>query len=641
MVTMVWLDKIVTPHPNLTTKQSEQTESMEELSVARKRIKVAEENYERDYNELILALSEREGRLNERSDELNRKKHEIAQANGYLNAADDDLVEVNAGGILVVAKRSTLTQIKGTRLEGLFSGRWDKMLQRDSHGRIFLDVSPTCFQAIVEYLNEMMISSKDSPPSPPSADDEHKHILQHQLKLFGLLVGLPDSTIIKDEGHSIMLHDWLKEDGSDGGLSLLYQGSRDGLSASAFHTKCDNKGCTLTIIETTDGKVIGGYSNASWSSSFGYISANKSFLFALSGGGISHPCKMKLLTSNSLHAIRNHSSYGPTFGEGCDMFVNGSNVTFNKLGRTYYAGPLSDGSFTIKEIEVFHVNALLPPARFAYSTENQANHHTVQNAEQVARFSADINEAINAHHVCLLRAEAEMLHLELSFKKEQIFIEKFACGDVKDTIALNVSGTMMATTRSTLCVAEDSVLAQQFDDSKWTEQGCSGRRVKEWTPDEVNIWAKSIDGLPEDVSIILYENKITGQELLALSIDGLKMMGIERAGTLCLLLKEIEKLDKSGRDYVTLIEHSPYCFGKILDYLRLKRLHSLGLLAGEPTLPEVRVPQKKRFEKVVNYYFPGDAAMVILGSSDFRDSDEDFHYLSTLQVPMPRRADVL
>jgi hypothetical protein len=74
---------VTTPHPNLTTKQSEQMESMEELSVARKRIKVADENYERDYNGLILALSERdEGRLNERSDELNRKKHEIAQANG-------------------------------------------------------------------------------------------------------------------------------------------------------------------------------------------------------------------------------------------------------------------------------------------------------------------------------------------------------------------------------------------------------------------------------------------------------------------------------------------------------------------------------------------------------------------------------
>ena len=30
---------------------------------------------------------------------------------------------------------------------------------------IFLDVDPTCFQAIVDCLNELTISSKDSPPS--------------------------------------------------------------------------------------------------------------------------------------------------------------------------------------------------------------------------------------------------------------------------------------------------------------------------------------------------------------------------------------------------------------------------------------------------------------------------------------------
>ncbi|KAL3797591.1 hypothetical protein ACHAW5_003310 [Stephanodiscus triporus] len=590
-------------------------ESMEELSVAHKRIRVAEDNYERDYNELILALSQRESKLNKRLNELNRKKHDIAHKNGNIDATDGDLVEINAGGTIVVAKQFTLTQIKGTRLEGLFSGRWDKMLQRDSNGRIFLDVNTTCFQAIVDYLNEMLISSKDSPPSPPSVDDEHNRILQHQLKLFGLLVGLPDSNIIRDEGHSIVLRDWLKEDGSDGGFVLLYQGSRDGLSASAFHSRCDNKGCTLTIIETTDGKVIGGYSNASWASTFGYSAANKAFLFALSGSGILCPWKMKLKKANSLHAIRNHSSFGPTFGGGCDMLVSGPNVMFTKLGYTYYPGPLSDGaSFTIKEIEVFQVNASSPPARFAYSTENQSN-LTIQAAEQVARFSADINDAINRHHACLLRAEAEVAYLELSFQDEQTFIEKFASGDAKDTIALNVSGTMMATTRSTLCNVEDSVLAQQFDDSKWTEQGCRGTRVEGWTPDEVHAWAKGIDGLPEEVGIILYDNKITGQELLALSLDGLKMMGIERAGTMCLLLKEIEKLEKSCRDFVTLIEHSPYCFGKILDYLRLKQLHSLGLLTTEPTLPEVRDAQKKRFEKVVNYYFPGDSARAILGYS--------------------------
>jgi hypothetical protein len=171
----------------------------------------------------------------------------------------------------------------------------------------------------------------------------------------------------------------------------------------------------------------------------------------------------------------------------------------------------------------------------------------------------------------------------------------------------------MVTKRSTLCTAKDSALAQQFDDSKWTEQGCHAPRVNEWTPDEVSTWAKSDDGLPEEVSIILYDNEITGRELLALTRDDLKMMGMKRVGNVALLLKEIEKLEKASRDIVTLIEHSPYCFGKMLDYLRSKQLHSQGLLEKEPALPKVCDSQKKRFEKVVKYYFPGDAAKFILG----------------------------
>ncbi len=53
----------------------------------------------------------------------------------------------------------------------------------------------------------------------------------------------------------------------------------------------------------------------------------------------------------------------------------------------------------------------------------------------------------------------------------------------KDVIALNVSGTMMVTTRSTLCTIQDSVLSQQSNSSKWTEQGCDGLPVCEWTSD--------------------------------------------------------------------------------------------------------------------------------------------------------------
>ena len=200
---------------------------------------------------------------------------------------------------------------------------------------------------------------------------------------------------------------------------------------------------------------------------------------------------------------------------------------------------------------------------------------------------------------------------------------KLSSGDAKDVIVLNVSGAMMVSTRTTLCTIEESVLAQQFDDSKWAEQGCNGPPVNEWTPDQVSTWARSVEGLPEKVSAKFCANEITGRELLAMNSDSLKMMGIERVGTVVLLLKEISSLARTSGDVVTFIEHSPYCFGKILDYLRLKRLHLLGLLVKEPGFLKVSDLQKNRFEKVVNYYFPGDAAKLILGHDGSSKSRSD------------------
>jgi hypothetical protein len=587
---------------------------MDELSASNKRLKSAHDNHLQDLSGEISTLDKRETLLNERVQGLNRKKHEIAQTHGNLDVTDDDLIEMNAGGKIIVTKRSTLTQIQGSRMAALFSGRWDKKLMRDGHGRIFLDVDPICFQAIVDYLNEMNISSEDSPPSPPSVDDEHKHILNHQLELFSLgpdcSPSLPDS-IIKDARDIVKLHEWLGEDDQDGEFSLLYRGTRDGLTNKAFHSKCDEKGCTLTIIETTCGKVFGGYSNTAWSSTGGYKGANQAFLFTLSGGDISSPGKMKLKDANDPHAIYCGSMYGPYFSHqnGNDIKVVESNVF--RYHASYDLGPLPNGTYSIKEMEVFQVTKLSTPIRNDHSNRNPTKPAT-QAFEEVTRFADDMNKAINAKQACLLQAESEMLQLEESFTDEQTFVDKFATGDAKDVVVLNVSGTVMTTKRCTLCAVDDSALAQQFDDSKWTEQGCNSPRVKEWTSEEVSTWAKSINSLPEEVSVTLYENEITGEELLALSIEGLKMIGIERAGTLCLLLKEIDKLDKACQEIVTLIEHSPYCFGKILNHLRLMQLHSIGLIVNEPNLPEVDESQKQRFEKVVKYYFPGDAAKIIL-----------------------------
>ena len=504
---------------------------MDEISASNKRLKSAHDSLLHDLNNEISALDKRETTLNERVQELNRKKHEIAQAHGNLDATGDDLIEINAGGRIIVAKRSTLTQIQGSRMEALFSGRWDNKVMRDSRGRIFLDIDPICFQAIVDYLNEMTISSEDSPPSPPSVDIERKHILKHQFKLFGLgpEFSFPDSTIIKDVGDFVTLHEWLEEDGQDGEFSHLYRGTRDGQTNDAFPSKCDEKGCTLTVIETTCGKVIGGYSNTAWSSAGVYKVANKAFLFALSGDGISSPCKMKLKDANDARAIYCDISFGPIFGNDncCDMVVNGSIVHFYS-GRSYDQGPLPHGAYTIKEIEVFQVTKSSTPNRNLYTKRNPVQPAT-QSVKEVTRFADDMNKAINAKQACLFQAESEILQLEESFADEQTFVDKFATGEAKDVVVLNVSGTIMTTKRCTLCTVEDSVLAQQFNDSKWTEQGCNFPRVKEWTPEEVSSWAKNIDGIPEEVSVTLYENEITGKELLALSMEGLKMIGIERA----------------------------------------------------------------------------------------------------------------
>ena len=262
-------------------------------------------------------------------------------------------------------------------------------------------------------------------------------------------------------------------------------------------------------------------------------------------------------------------------------------------------------TYLITKWEAFEVIGPISSSIFSTTTEEPAQRALTN------RFSEDDNKAINEKQACLPQTELKIRSLEDSFRDEQIFIDKFSTGDTKDVIALNVSGTPLVTRRSTLRAIEDSVLAQQFDDSKWNEQGYSSVRVKKWSSDEVCAWAKNIEGIQEDVGSVFKRNNITGCELLALNMDGLRMLGIERAGTLCLLKKEIETLEKASQ-VVTLIDHCPYCFGKILDYLRMKQAHTLGLV-GEPSLPEVLEAQKKRFEKVVKFYFPGDATKLFLG----------------------------
>ncbi len=59
------------------------------------------------------------------------------------------------------------------------------------------------------------------------------------------------------------------------------RGSVHGFKGTVFMDKCKNKGKTVTIVKSTEGRVFGGYTDLDFSGSGTFVSGNKnSFLFA-------------------------------------------------------------------------------------------------------------------------------------------------------------------------------------------------------------------------------------------------------------------------------------------------------------------------------------------------------------------------
>ena len=296
--------------------------TMDELDGATNRLKLTVDDHQSSLSAEMQKLDDEEKRIRDRLNIIEERKHQNAAENGIPDVSEDDLIEINAGGKIIAAKRGVLTQRKGTRLEALFSGRWEQKLQRDNSGRIFLDVNPKAFRAIVDWLNMMSISSEDDCPEPPTVDVENEDILKHQMRLFFAQLTNIDSKIIRSAKEAEIIHNWLNEDNSDGELHLLYRSSRDGLTAEEFHKTCDNKGRTFVLIETTEG-VVGGYSNSDWDGEIGsFYRADKAFIFVLSGFDLRSPCKRKLKNAGVKCAILGTEEYGPAFGGGSDLKVD-------------------------------------------------------------------------------------------------------------------------------------------------------------------------------------------------------------------------------------------------------------------------------------------------------------------------------
>ncbi|XP_052705624.1 interferon-induced protein 44-like [Crassostrea angulata] len=153
---------------------------------------------------------------------------------------------------------------------------------------------------------------------------------------------------------------------------LLYKITRDGCSALNFHSKCDGKGMTVTVLCNPSDTVYGGFTSQSWTSAGGaYLSDPKAFLFQLKFNGKSSYNQFPIKPEKIANAVHCNSGYGPIFGGGHDLTtfsgnltasngvftLNGScalNTTYNMKGTDYNA--FANGNLQVKEMEVYQVD---------------------------------------------------------------------------------------------------------------------------------------------------------------------------------------------------------------------------------------------------------------------------------------------
>ncbi|KAF2075158.1 hypothetical protein CYY_003548 [Polysphondylium violaceum] len=203
-----------------------------------------------------------------------------------------------------------------------------------------------------------------------SLKDIENECLKEQQKAFG-------SQII-DLNSFATISNWIDNTKSTQ-FELLYRASEHSFSISSFHEICDNKGPTITIIETTKGDIFGGYNSTSWNGANGtrgYFGGNdKCFIFTLVNKNNIKPTMYK--NNSNQRYVYNHNICGPSFGDDISIYQQDSSEdgTQDKgfesiIGEQSFPCDYSDTldgngegkltltqseRFTIKDYEVFKV----------------------------------------------------------------------------------------------------------------------------------------------------------------------------------------------------------------------------------------------------------------------------------------------
>ena len=152
--------------------------------------------------------------------------------------------------------------IPGSMLHAMFSGRFDTKPAED--GSYFIDRDGTHFRYILNYLRTgQLIVPKDEIIREELLAEAEFYQVEGIIKALKVSA-FKDSVILSSDQRQTFLT-WLKESQAIPNASdkLLYRASRDGWAASNFHSCCDNKGPTLTMVKSGN-YIFGGYTEQHW-----------------------------------------------------------------------------------------------------------------------------------------------------------------------------------------------------------------------------------------------------------------------------------------------------------------------------------------------------------------------------------------
>ncbi|KAL9954740.1 hypothetical protein ACROYT_G042314 [Oculina patagonica] len=310
---------------------------------------MSDQNLENEGQPRNQVLTDAEHYIKEACEMLQREATRLRQEQEVIDSMSKKLehvhfsstVELNVGGHHFATSVQTLTKDPNSMLAAMFSGKFEMKPSKD--GSFFIDRDGTHFRFILNYLRNGELILPEGATFLKELEAEAK-FYQIQGILDELkpktLNDFEESEILTNEEHRSVLKGWLPP--QDGKWRLLFRASRDGFGVSTFHSRCDNKGPTVTIVKSGN-NIFGGFTEVPWKSQGDWTTCRDAFLFSVVNPHGLGPTKMPLKSGQQRYAIYCLSSHGPLLGGGNDLRIsdnaNANTSSYSVLGHTYECPP--------------------------------------------------------------------------------------------------------------------------------------------------------------------------------------------------------------------------------------------------------------------------------------------------------------